>query len=247
MKIAYCSDLHLEFNSIELKNEMNADVLILAGDICVVKHFDSKIEKFFDNISSEFEQIFYVLGNHEYYHGNMDEEFNKLVELADPYDNITIINNRFVRIDNVKFLFSSLWTNLNDNDPITYTVIRNTMNDVKLIEGLTEEKWITMFNNSFSFLSDELDVDEDCVVVTHHAPSFRSVYDDDKHDYKTNGGYCSNLEEFIIDREPLIWIHGHTHHKVDYIIGNTRIVSNPRGYSGFESMADNFKLEYIDI
>jgi predicted phosphodiesterase len=35
MKIAVCSDLHLEFGPISLENTENADVLILSGDICV--------------------------------------------------------------------------------------------------------------------------------------------------------------------------------------------------------------------
>ena len=33
MKIAVCSDLHLEFQDINLKNEEGAEVLILGGDI----------------------------------------------------------------------------------------------------------------------------------------------------------------------------------------------------------------------
>ena len=35
MKIAICSDIHLEFGDINLQNTENADVLILGGDICV--------------------------------------------------------------------------------------------------------------------------------------------------------------------------------------------------------------------
>jgi predicted phosphodiesterase len=32
MKIAVCSDLHLEFGDIDFANDQNADVLILGGD-----------------------------------------------------------------------------------------------------------------------------------------------------------------------------------------------------------------------
>ena len=35
MKIAICSDLHLEFGPISLENTENAEVLILSGDILV--------------------------------------------------------------------------------------------------------------------------------------------------------------------------------------------------------------------
>ena len=42
MKIAICSDLHLEFGPIMLHNDQAADLLILAGDICTVKTFKKK-------------------------------------------------------------------------------------------------------------------------------------------------------------------------------------------------------------
>ena len=35
MKIAVCSDIHLEFGDLDLHNEEGADVLILGGDILV--------------------------------------------------------------------------------------------------------------------------------------------------------------------------------------------------------------------
>jgi hypothetical protein len=44
-----------------------------------------------------------------------------------------------------------------------------------------------------------------------------------------------------------LWTHGHTHHKFDYMIGETRIVCNPRGYEGYEDSAIDFKLQYLDI
>ena len=37
MKVALCSDVHLEFGTISLENTEGADVLILSGDICVAK------------------------------------------------------------------------------------------------------------------------------------------------------------------------------------------------------------------
>jgi predicted phosphodiesterase len=34
MKIAICSDVHLEFGQLQLENTQNAEVLVLSGDIC---------------------------------------------------------------------------------------------------------------------------------------------------------------------------------------------------------------------
>ena len=63
-----------------------------------------------------------------------------------------------------------------------------------------------------------------------------------------NGGYSSDLSQFILDNPQIkLWTHGHTHETFDYVIGETRIVCNPRGYIGYENRADEFKLKTIEI
>jgi hypothetical protein len=63
-----------------------------------------------------------------------------------------------------------------------------------------------------------------------------------------NGGYHSDLSEFILDRPAIkLWTHGHTHEEFDYMIGDTRVVCNPRGYIGYEELANNFKLKVVEV
>lgn len=66
------------------------------------------------------------------------------------------------------------------------------------------------------------------VVVTHHAPSAASLPPETGH----NVGFCyaSDLDGLILSHQPAEWIHGHTHHAVDYQIGETRIRSVSLGY-----------------
>jgi UDP-2,3-diacylglucosamine pyrophosphatase LpxH len=45
-----------------------------------------------------------------------------------------------------------------------------------------------------------------------------------------NAAFASDLELLIRASRVSLWIHGHTHHNVDYKIGATRIYSNQRGY-----------------
>jgi len=86
------------------------------------------------------------------------------------------------------------------------------------------------------------------VVCTHHSPSHQSCHPRYKHDTLMNGGYHSDLEAFIMDRPNIkLWTHGHTHEDFDYMVGDTRVVCNPRGYIGYEARADEWKLKVVEI
>ena len=69
-----------------------------------------------------------------------------------------------------------------------------------------------------------------------------------KGDTLMNGAFHSDLSEFILDRPQIrLWVHGHMHNVSDYMLGTTRVVCNPRGYTGHESRADQFELQYLEI
>jgi hypothetical protein len=90
--------------------------------------------------------------------------------------------------------------------------------------------------------------DQKFVVVGHHAPSKLSTHPRYADEVIMNGGYSSSLDEFMMDHPQIkLWTHGHCHNKFDYMIGSTRIVCNPRGYDGYEDLAERFKLQYVDI
>ena len=86
------------------------------------------------------------------------------------------------------------------------------------------------------------------VVVGHHAPSFLSVAEWYKSDTLMNGAFYSDLSEFIMDRPQIaLWTHGHMHNRSDYMMGDTRVVCNPRGYINYEPSAKEFELKYLEI
>jgi len=90
--------------------------------------------------------------------------------------------------------------------------------------------------------------DEKFVVVGHHAPSKLSTKPQYEKDVILNGAYSSDLSEFMLDHPQIkLWTHGHTHHEFEYVIGETKIVCNPRGYIGYEPNASNFKLKYWEV
>ena len=86
------------------------------------------------------------------------------------------------------------------------------------------------------------------VVVTHHAPTVLSIAEWFKDDTLMNGAFASDLSEFIMDRPQIkLWTHGHMHNNSDYMMGTTRVTCNPRGYTKYESIADWFKIQYLEI
>jgi len=86
------------------------------------------------------------------------------------------------------------------------------------------------------------------VVCTHHAPTFNSVAECYKHDTLMNGAFASDLSELIMNRPQIkLWTHGHMHNVSDYMVGETRVVCNPRGYIKYEQRAKEFELQYLEI
>jgi Icc-related predicted phosphoesterase len=76
------------------------------------------------------------------------------------------------------------------------------------------------------------------------APSFLSVNEKFKHDGKSNGAYCSDLSDLILDNPNIkVWVHGHVHDTCDYKVGDTRVLCNPRGYLPWEA-GNGFEAGY---
>ena len=145
MKIAICSDLHLEFGDLILKNEENADVLILSGDICVAKdlpYSDSakgqRYLDFFKRCAFQFPNVIYIMGNHEHYNGDFAKSYGLIKESLKELTNIHVMEKEFVTFGDVTFVAGTLWTDMNKEDPSTLYGIKGYMNDYRIIEDSSE-------------------------------------------------------------------------------------------------------------
>jgi len=271
MKLALASDIHLEFGDINLENKENADLLILAGDICVAKdcaqpnYIGERNRAFFQRVSSEFPKVIYILGNHEHYAGDFVNSKDLLQKMFDDLclTNITLLEKETVIIDDITFIGGTLWTNMNKSDPLTMWHAGRSMNDYKEIKNssrgysgggymsrLQPEDTLKDHETMMDYIKLVVEGkhDQKFVVVGHHAPSFSSVAPAFHSDTLMNGNFYTDLTEFIMDRPQIkLWIHGHMHNTSDYMIKGTRVVCNPRGYSGYEARADHFELQYLEI
>ena len=231
MKVKVMSDLHLEFlDKPEDFDVGTGDVLILAGDICLAAEYDNYHE-FFLKCAKGYHRVLYVMGNHEHYHGDYDKSYWILNQNLP--DGITLMNNTSVLIDGVHFVGSTMWTNMNNLDKDTIEQARDCMNDYHCVENFSPEKSIDahLFTRQW-FESCVPMLRGPVVMITHHSPSPQSV----KGRYTDSVGmYSTNMEKFIQSNDNIkYWVHGHIHHNNDYKVGDCRIISNPRGYSGYE-------------
>lgn len=136
MKIAYCSDLHLEFGGIELKNEQQADVLVLAGDICVAHDLPKIVyTKFFSQVANEFPTVLYIMGNHEHYSGDYATTGNIIKHELLKYDNVHLLDKETFVLNGVTFVCGTMWTDMNGFDSETMLLVGAMMNDFKQIKN----------------------------------------------------------------------------------------------------------------
>ena len=288
MKIAVCSDLHLEFGTITLENPGDVDVLILSGDICVARdmmNYDAhgivdfgksaRYHTFFQECSARFPHVLYVVGNHEHYHGDFKNTIPDLKKYLGYLTNLHILDKEIFELDDTVFVGGTLWTDMNKEDPLTLHMISKMMNDFRCVDNSNREVNYKTFDedNKPTFrtrvarFSPEDAVEDhkkmldyirvvyetvppwkQIVVVGHHTPSHNSCHPRYKDDREMNGGYHSDLSEFMLDRPAIkLWTHGHTHEVFDYMVGECRVVCNPRGYIGYEQLADNFTLKVVEL
>lgn len=244
MKIKLLSDLHNEFGLFELNlDEHSKDtVLVLAGDIDVWGRNKERYIKFLEDVSKGFYHVVFIAGNHEFYdNGDITRDCDDMKGWSNGYDNIHFLENNHVEIDDVVFIGTTLWTDMNKGNIEVANVAKCGMNDFRQIyihgELFSPMVWMALnaFARGYIIRVLEKFINKTCVVITHHAPSEKSLSTIYRGAGSINFAYINTLLDCVIDKfQPAFWFHGHTHVSFDYNIGETRVVCNPRGYCGYE-------------
>lgn len=261
-KVRFMSDLHLEFDDRLRIEPAGEDILVLAGDISTGRTALPFIEHYLN--ADEGAHVVYILGNHEAY-GTLFGKIPDLWSLQDVRDwwtakaaghgRLHFLENEEIRIKGLRFLGCSLWTDfrLGPDDHWTAKWFADKgMTDFKVIGWRLSEDQIRrlkpedteeLCQASAAWLEERLAAPhaEETVVVTHHAPSGRSNEPFEHRHGRSPLAPCfaSNMESLMTgDRAPHLWIHGHTHETLDYQVGQTRVLCNPRGYVPDEPNTD---------
>lgn len=239
MRIRVCSDLHLEFSPnfvLEPGYDDKTTTLILAGDIAPAIRID-RYGHFFLDVANRFANVIWVPGNHEFYQSSVTIGTRLIKEFVDRY-NITVLNNEMINIQGVDILGTTLWTNFDNGDPLLlWEKVPGYADYYQIIsknghQHIDNYEMHDMHQESFLFLKRYFDYKEHnqkCVVVTHMSPSYQGVTERFRYS-RANHLFHSNLDRHIYEWQPIVWVHGHTHDSLEYKIGNTTVLCNPRGY-----------------
>jgi predicted phosphohydrolase len=249
MILQYCSDLHLEFSQnrkfiTKYPLAPKGDVLLLAGDIVPFTLIDEHAD-FFNFVADNFKQTYWVPGNHEYYHGDIKNKSGKINEAI--RSNVFLVNNDTVQLDNVRFIFSTLWSNIS---PANYIAIQNRMADFSAIKNGDRAFTPDIFNELHlqckNFITKTLTdkTDSPTIVVTHHIPTFLHYPAKYKRDV-LNEAFAVELFDLIEQSTIDYWMYGHHHFNVpDFVIGKTQLLTNQLGYIKYKEN-DGFRNDAV--
>lgn len=235
MKFQYCSDLHLEFP--ENRNWIaqhplipSADVLLLAGDILLLSQLD-KHNAFLDFIADNFQTVYWIPGNHEYYGYDIADKSASFHEKI--RSNVHLIHNQHIRHDNINLIFTTLWSHIS---PVNESLIQRRMSDFEVINyngrRLLPSKFTELHQEARSFLEAtfKITADQPSIVVTHHVPTLLN-YPKQYINSPINEGFAVELYDLIEQSKAEYWIYGHHHANVSpFNIGQTCLATNQLGY-----------------
>jgi Icc-related predicted phosphoesterase len=197
---------------------------------------------FLQHVSDNWNTVIYLMGNHEHYKGRWDRTETIMREELSHYPNIHLLEKSSVTIDGVRFLGGSLWTDMNNRDPLTMLSARDMMNDYRAINDFTRGAYSKLHANTTvecheqtrDYFKHMLTEDKiKTVICTHHTPSRQSLHPKYAGQFQMNGCFVNNLDDIMVDNDHLVlWTHGHVHDPWDYKINNCRVVCNPHGYPG---------------
>jgi hypothetical protein len=240
VKVQIYSDIHLEFlqKSEFPKIAPLAPFLILAGDVGHVGH--KLFEPFMEYVSSNWERVYYVLGNHELYSSShtIDKMIMRYKECIEKYSNIILLDKDvFEDTENdIVFVGCTLWSNYNKEVPNNYvnclTKIKS-KNSKGHTVGITREYYNNLNLEHTRWLYNTLHTyhNRNILVITHYPCIIEGTsgpeYDNEIYkELFANDLYLSN-----INNNKITCIFGHTHFSNDFTdIHGVRHIGNQFGY-----------------
>lgn len=205
-RIQYLSDLHLEYRKTAVTVKAGAPYLALCGDIG--NPFKQKYTDFLHKVSGQFDKVFVVAGNHEYWHHpDMNAVNDQIYKVCGSKNNLFFLKDDKHILDCGTTVYgSTLWSSKHD---------RMHTECVKLIENMILKS----------------NINQNIIMLTHFLPSFDLITDEFKRKYcDTQDRWATDLNYLI--RHPVsAWICGHSHCKITKYINGVKCVINATDFT----------------
>ena len=212
MRIQIVSDLHLEFEDINIQNQNNADVLILSGDIMVASkvnkvesEYGIRFRDFLKRCSFQFPHVIYVAGNHEFYSdGKFFQGLEELRTACAQHANIYFLERDTKVIDDVVFVGGTLWTDMNKYDPLTLHAIRDMMNDYR---GMVSELKNLYVFKDLRHISPKILKNDWSLLINMDIPFLKKYKNYNSFLKKSNEYFKTRSEEIIRKLNKMEYVH----------------------------------------
>ncbi|MBE7732195.1 metallophosphoesterase [Devosia faecipullorum] len=250
MMIWIVSDLHMDSTYWVPDRTPGHDVMIVAGDVDKSAADTEQTLLMLERWSPS--PIIFVPGNHDVMGVALDAWDRNNEDLFDRGIHV-ISSGQSVVLNDVRFVGGTLWTDFglaDDRYGSESWAARHMPEYQRVVRSDGSPIWPA--DTSAAHANHRAAIEAvlaqpfagPTVVVTHHAPSRRSIAGAVD---LADAAFASDLEQMIMRHQPELWVHGHVHQHHDYRIGNTRILANPRGYQGPDHGEDSGFVEDLVV
>ena len=231
-KLQIVSDLHLEFRrSSPPRITKYGNDLALLGDIG--HPFAESYRQFLSDQAKIFDNVFVLLGNHEYYstEKTVDQIRQQAQNVCDEHDNVHLLDrSTFDITEHTRLIGTTLWSDIDYKSAAR-------MSDFKMIRckdaPLTREQYVHWHHRDVSWLEKALitcrEDEKRAVVLTHHGPCLAMA--GKYHGSMMNSGFVTDLTR-LFQSPAIAYASGHVHSNCDTTVNGIRSVSNALGYPG---------------
>lgn len=227
MRVRVVSDLHFEFHKDhgrsllrEILEDQDFEVLIIAGDLSNQEGIYGALALVSDAISPK--PLVFTSGNHELYGGNQRDAEQQVLSAAEEYRNLHVLENSFVELSGQRFIGCTLWYEHPDWSPLD-----SEMGDFCYIDGF--DRWVhKKAKDSALYLRETIQPGD--IVITHFLPHPQSIAPKFARS-PINSYFLHNVRDAVEQGGAKLWVHGHTHCSLNYVVEKTWVVCNPFGYA----------------
>ena len=211
--LQYYSDFHI-INKIPVIKQLSNNIA-LCGDIG--NPFDKNYSDFFEQLSNNYDNVFIIAGNHEYWQHKyrMQDVDDKINDIVCKFSNINFLNKSSAKLDDHTVAGCTLWTKRNMMSFDNKKIINNnnkliSINDVN-----------NLHNDHVKFIKDTISTCDKLIVLTHHLPTYRLVSTKyRKEPYIYYQSLCSSDLDHLIKLPIDAWLCGHSHCVKNIMIGD---------------------------